>query len=95
MRPSCSARARGPVNPGLCCIKDLIADDDGGVWVQREREGATLFDRFAADGRFRGRFLAAYTLHPYRAPVVRHGWLLAVQVDEWDVQSVVCIRLPH
>jgi hypothetical protein len=73
-------------------LQHLIVDDGGDLWVQREGDRTTLFDRFSKEGEFLGHYEAAYVAHSW-PPTIRNGWLLAVQVDEYDVQSVVGFRL--
>jgi len=76
-------------------IQHLTTDDDGNVWVQRQGddEGTTLFEQFSSEGRFLGQYVAPYVAHQFLPPTIRRGWLLAVQIGEFDVQSVVGFRL--
>lgn len=73
-------------------IRHLIVDDGGDLWVQREGDGTTLFDRFSSEGEFLGHYEAGYVPHAW-PPTIRHDWLLAVQIDEFDVQTVIGFRL--
>lgn len=75
-------------------LQHLTTDEHGHVWVQRKGERGPVFEAFAPDGRFLGRYRAGYAAFEGFPPVVRGGWLLAVQADSLDVQSVVGLRLP-
>ncbi|MDZ7781109.1 MAG: 6-bladed beta-propeller [Gemmatimonadota bacterium] len=76
-------------------LEHLTVDEQGNVWVQRKGEPGPVFEVFAPDGRFLGQYRAGYAAFEGVPPVVRDGWLLAVQADSLDVQSVVGVRLPR
>ncbi len=75
-------------------LQHLVSDAAGNVWVQREGPEWPVLEGFSPQGEFLGRVSLTYPVFPYFPPVVRHGWLLTVQTDSFDVQSVVGSRLP-
>ena len=75
-------------------LRQLSVDDRGNAWVQRETGTTTVLEGYDREGRFLGRFGLPYKVFRYVPPVLKRGWLLAVQVDSLGVQSVVGSKLP-
>jgi len=78
-------------------IEKLIPDDEGRLWVERSvREGAEpVYDIFDREGEYLGSVRLGFRPDQYRPIRIRHGFIYAVVLDEWDVPSVVRAPVPE
>jgi len=75
-------------------LRQLVVDDHGNVWAQREVEERTIFDGFGPEGLFLGHIVLPYTVSRYVPPVMKAGWFVGLHTDALGVQSVIGSRLP-
>lgn len=73
-------------------LAQLVVDDEGRLWVRRPGHGGGHFDVFERSGDFVGSVRLGFESPEYFPPRIRDGALYTLEVDEYDVQSVV--RVP-
>ena len=81
--------------PEIPVVSDLATTWEGRIWVQREREeldGGGPIDVLTADGEYLGTFPADATAVP--DAFGPDGLAAFIQLDEFDVATVVVRRLP-
>ena len=78
-------------------VADFFLDDRDRIWAQWSRDAGstvTLFEVFDPAGGRPTRVALPASVAPTPTPVVRDGWFVGVEADEFGIQTVFLGRLP-